>query len=77
MNNPAPVSRTSGASAASDGSEMNNPAPVSRTSGASAASGGSEMNNPAMTDQTQQPHEPHIQILKGQPTDKEVAALDV
>jgi len=33
------------------------------------------MNNPAMTDQTQQPHEPHIQILRGQPTVEELAAL--
>jgi hypothetical protein len=28
-----------------------------------------------MTDETQQPHEPHIEILKGQPTDEELAAL--
>jgi Acyl-CoA carboxylase epsilon subunit len=29
-----------------------------------------------VTDETQQqPHEPHIQILKGQPTDEELAAL--
>ncbi len=27
------------------------------------------------TDTTQHPHEPHIQILKGQPTDVELAAL--
>ena len=27
------------------------------------------------TAQMQQPHEPHIQILKGQPTDEELAAL--
>jgi Acyl-CoA carboxylase epsilon subunit len=27
------------------------------------------------TAETQQPHEPHIQILKGQPTDEELAAL--
>jgi hypothetical protein len=26
-------------------------------------------------DETQQPHEPHIQILKGKPTDEELAAL--
>ncbi|HET7074611.1 MAG TPA: acyl-CoA carboxylase subunit epsilon [Mycobacterium sp.] len=32
-----------------------------------------------MTDTTapQHPHEPHIQILKGQPTDEELAALIV
>ncbi len=28
-----------------------------------------------MTDETAQPHEPHIQILKGKPTEEEVAAL--
>jgi hypothetical protein len=28
-----------------------------------------------MTDETQHPHEPHIQVLKGQPTDVELAAL--
>ena len=28
-----------------------------------------------MTDETRHPHEPHIQILKGQPTDEELAAL--
>jgi hypothetical protein len=28
-----------------------------------------------MTDGTQRPHQPHIQILKGQPTDEELAAL--
>jgi hypothetical protein len=28
-----------------------------------------------MTDETQQPHEPHIHILKGKPTDDELAAL--
>ena len=37
------------------------------------------MNNPAsVTDETHespQTHEPHIQILKGKPTDEEVAAL--
>ena len=27
------------------------------------------------TPETQQPHEPHFQILKGQPTDEELAAL--
>jgi hypothetical protein len=28
-----------------------------------------------MTDEAHHPHEPHIQILKGQPTDEELAAL--
>ena len=28
-----------------------------------------------MTEPTQEPHEPHIQILKGQPTSEELAAL--
>ena len=28
-----------------------------------------------MSDETQQPHEPHIRIVKGNPTDAEVAAL--
>jgi hypothetical protein len=32
-------------------------------------------NENAMSDETQQPHEPHIQILKGNPTDAELAAL--
>lgn len=36
-----------------------------------------ESNNPAMTNETQpqQPHEPHIHVLKGRPTDRELAAL--
>jgi hypothetical protein len=28
-----------------------------------------------MTDEAVQPHEPHIQILRGHPTDEELAAL--
>ncbi|OBG24856.1 acyl-CoA carboxylase subunit epsilon [Mycobacterium sp. 852002-51057_SCH5723018] len=28
-----------------------------------------------MTEEKPRPHEPHIQILKGQPTDEELAAL--
>ncbi len=28
-----------------------------------------------MTDQLQHPHEPHIEILKGHPSDQELAAL--
>ena len=39
-------------------------------------SDGSETNIQAVvTDEKQQPHEPHIQVLKGQPTDEELAAL--
>jgi acyl-CoA carboxylase epsilon subunit len=33
------------------------------------------MTESAMTDETQHPHDPHIQILKGRPTDEELAAL--
>jgi Acyl-CoA carboxylase epsilon subunit len=33
------------------------------------------MTESAMPDETQHPHEPHIQILKGEPTDEELAAL--
>jgi hypothetical protein len=43
----------------SDGNETNNAAPVSENE----------------TAETQQLHEPHIEILKGQPTDEELAAL--
>lgn len=32
-------------------------------------------NDSKTTDQAQHPHEPHIEILKGQPTDEELAAL--
>ena len=35
----------------------------------------SSENASEMTDETPQPHEPHIQVLKGQPTDEELAAL--
>ena len=31
--------------------------------------------NPPVTDETAHPHEPHFQILKGEPTDEELAAL--
>lgn len=56
---------------------------MSRTSGANAVSDGSEPNNRAMSDENgsepteaaPQPHEPHIQILRGRPTVEEVAAL--
>jgi hypothetical protein len=33
------------------------------------------MNNSARATDTQHPHEPHIQVLKGHPTDAELAAL--
>jgi hypothetical protein len=33
------------------------------------------MTESAMTDETHHPHDRHIQILKGQPTDEELAAL--
>jgi Acyl-CoA carboxylase epsilon subunit len=47
----------------------------------STVSYGNETNDPApvrdddMTDEAAQPHEPHIQILRGHPTDEELAAL--
>ncbi len=63
----------SGTNEVSDGNETNNPNEVSD---------GNETNNPhevseenAVTDETPQPHEPHIRILKGRPTDQELAAL--
>ncbi|WP_053873418.1 acyl-CoA carboxylase subunit epsilon [Mycobacterium tuberculosis] len=66
-NNPAPVSRVSGTNEVSDGNETNNPAEVSD---------GNETNNPApVTEKPLHPHEPHIEILRGQPTDQELAAL--
>jgi hypothetical protein len=60
----------------SDGSETNNPAAVesNETNDSTAVSDGNETDDSAMTDK-QHPHEPHIQILKGQPTDEELAAL--
>ncbi|KCD36823.1 acetyl-/propionyl-coenzyme A carboxylase AccE5 [Mycobacterium tuberculosis TKK_03_0026] len=66
-NNPAPVSRVSGTNEVSDGNETNNPAEVSD---------GNETNNPApVTEKPLHPHEPYIEILRGQPTDQELAAL--
>ena len=53
------MSRVSGTNAVSDGNETNDATPVSENE----------------TGETQQPHEPHIEILKGQPTDEELAAL--
>jgi hypothetical protein len=54
---------------------------VSRVSGTNEVSDGNETNNStrvtddAATDDASQTHEPHIQILKGQPTAEELAAL--
>ncbi|WP_041930625.1 acyl-CoA carboxylase subunit epsilon [Mycobacterium canetti] len=62
-----PVSRVSGTNEVSDGNETNNPAEVSD---------GNETNNPApVTEKPLHTHEPHIEILRGQPTDQELAAL--
>jgi hypothetical protein len=49
---------------------------MSRASGANAVSDGSETNDPApVREETQRPHEPHIQVLKGRPNAEELAAL--
>jgi hypothetical protein len=51
---------------------------VSRVSVTNAVSDGNETNNSAaVTDETGTPHvhEPHIHVLKGKPTDEELAAL--
>ncbi len=54
---------------------------MSRVSGTNEVRDGNETNNSArVTEQTDavaeaHPHEPHIQILKGEPTAEEVAAL--
>ncbi|CKT69068.1 Probable bifunctional protein acetyl-/propionyl-coenzyme A carboxylase (epsilon chain) AccE5 [Mycobacterium tuberculosis] len=82
------MSRVSGTNEVSDGNETNNPAPVSRVSGTNEVSDGNETNNPAevsdgnetnnpapVTEKPLHPHEPHIEILRGQPTDQELAAL--
>jgi Acyl-CoA carboxylase epsilon subunit len=55
------VSRVSGTNVVSDGNETNGQAPVS----------GDENAAPDTTG----PREPHIHVLKGRPTDAEVAAL--
>jgi acyl-CoA carboxylase epsilon subunit len=49
----------------SDGSETSNSAP---------ANDGSETNDPTPVSE-RETHEPHIQVLKGEPTDQELAAL--
>jgi hypothetical protein len=48
---------------------------MSEASSETTVSDANETSNPAMTDS--HPHEPHIQILKGNPTDAELAALIV
>ena len=57
------MSGTSGANAVSDGSGTNNPAPSGEEETQAAAA------------ETPDAHEPHIQVLKGNPTDEELAAL--
>jgi len=65
----------------SDGNATNGQSAVSQVSGTNAVSDGNETNDPTPvsddieTPDTAQPHEPHIQVLKGNPTDEEVAAL--
>jgi Acyl-CoA carboxylase epsilon subunit len=54
------VSRVSGTNVVSDGNETN---------------GQSAVSDDIETPDAAQPHEPHIQVLKGNPTDEEVAAL--
>jgi hypothetical protein len=51
---------------------------VSQVSGTNAVSDGNETNDPTTVSQVSdgnEPHEPHIKVLKGKPTDEEVAAL--
>ena len=59
----------------SDGNETNNSTPVSDGSGTTnpAPSGEEEMQ--ASAAETPDAHRPHIQVLKGNPTDDELAAL--
>jgi hypothetical protein len=59
------VSRVSGTNEVSDGNETNNQAPVTDDA----------KTGDAKTDDAKPAHEPHIQILKGQPTAEELAAL--
>ena len=66
------MSRVSGTNEVSDGNETNNQTPVSRVSGTNEVSDGNETNNQTPVSA---PHAPHIQVLKGNPTDAEVAAL--
>jgi hypothetical protein len=69
------VSQVSGTNAVSDGNETNDPTPVSQVSGTNAVSDGNETNDPTPVSHGNEPHEPHIKVLKGKPTDEEVAAL--
>ena len=48
---------------------------MSRVSGTNAVSDGNETNDPTPVSHGNEPHEPHIKVLKGKPTDEEVAAL--
>ncbi len=48
---------------------------MSRVSGTNEVSDGNETTTVDAAAEPQQPHVPHIQILKGHPTDAEVAAL--
>jgi hypothetical protein len=71
----------SGTNEVSDGNETNNPTEVSdgnETNNPTAVKS-SERNEPVKSNatrgETQHPHEPHIQILKGRPNDRELAAL--
>jgi hypothetical protein len=54
------VSQVSGTNAVSDGNETNDPTPVS---------------DDIETPHAAEPPEPHIRVLKGNPSDEEVAAL--
>jgi hypothetical protein len=54
------VSQVSGTNAVSDGNETHDPTPVS---------------DGIETPHAAKPHEPHIRVLKGNPSDEEVAAL--
>jgi Acyl-CoA carboxylase epsilon subunit len=58
----------------SDGSETNNPAPVSRASGTNEVRDGSETNDLTPVSEGAV-NEPIIEVLKGNPSEDEVAAL--
>jgi hypothetical protein len=51
----------------SDGNETNGQAPLTN--------GTSPVSDESAAPESEQPHAPHIQVLKGRPTDAEVAAL--
>jgi hypothetical protein len=48
---------------------------VSRVSGTNAVSDGNETNDSAPVTESHDHHDPHIEVLKGNPTDEELAAL--